>query len=50
MSIANELAEILLEVSRPGDFFVSGRVELPAPRIEVAGVGPIALPVLPAQA
>ena len=50
MSIANELAEILLEVSRPGDFFVSGRVELPAPRIEVAGVGPIALPLLPAQA
>ena len=50
MSIAKELAEILDEVDRPGDFFVSGHIEWPAPRIEVEGVGPVALPLLPAQA
>ena len=50
MPIATELAELLSEVSRPGDFFVSGRAELLLPRIEVDGVGPLALPLLPAQA
>jgi predicted 2-oxoglutarate/Fe(II)-dependent dioxygenase YbiX len=50
MSIADELAEVLSGVSRPGDFSVSGRVELLAPRIEVEGVGTVAMPLLPAQA
>lgn len=50
MSIADELAEVLAGVSRPGDYFVSGRAELLPPRIEVAGVGTVALPLLPAQA
>lgn len=50
MPIADKLAEILEGVSRPGDFFVAGRAELLPPRIEVEGVGTVALPLLPAQA
>jgi predicted 2-oxoglutarate/Fe(II)-dependent dioxygenase YbiX len=50
MSIVAALAELLAAVDRPGDFYASGRAELPLPRIEVDGVGTIALPVLPAQA
>lgn len=50
MMITQELAEILGDVDRPGDFFASGRAEFLAPRLEVEGVGPIALPLLPAQA
>jgi len=48
--IATELADILSTVRRPGDFFASGRIELLTPRLEVDGVGPIALPLLPMQA
>jgi predicted 2-oxoglutarate/Fe(II)-dependent dioxygenase YbiX len=48
--ITTSLAALLSTVSRSGDFFVSGRVEIFAPRLEVDGVGPIALPLLPAQA
>jgi predicted 2-oxoglutarate/Fe(II)-dependent dioxygenase YbiX len=50
MTVTRELAEILNTVVRPGDFFVSMRTDFPMPRIEVEGVGPIALPLLPAQA
>lgn len=50
MTITRELAEIFGTVDRPGDFFVSGRADFPMPRIEVEGVGPVALPLLPAQA
>jgi predicted 2-oxoglutarate/Fe(II)-dependent dioxygenase YbiX len=50
MTITRELAEILGEVNRPGDYFAAGRVEFLAPRFEVEGVGAIALPLLPAQA
>ena len=50
MTITRELAKILGTVERPGDFFVSGRADFPMPRIEVEGVGPIALPFIPAQA
>lgn len=45
-----KLAEILGDVDRPGDFFASGRAEILAPRLDVEGVGPIALPLLPSQA
>jgi predicted 2-oxoglutarate/Fe(II)-dependent dioxygenase YbiX len=50
MSITEELAKILARVDRPGDFYAVGRTELLAPRIEIKGVGPIALPLLVAQA
>ena len=49
-SLTETVAEILRTVDRPGDFFVAGTIDLPAPRLEVEGVGPLALPVLPAQA
>jgi predicted 2-oxoglutarate/Fe(II)-dependent dioxygenase YbiX len=49
-SIAADLAALLSTVRRPGDFFASGTTELFAPRLEVEGVGPVALPLLPVQA
>jgi hypothetical protein len=49
-SIAIELAELLGTIRRPGDFFAAGITEFLAPRLEVEGVGPLALPLLPMQA
>jgi hypothetical protein len=49
-SIATELAELLGTIRRPGDFFAAGITEFLAPRLEVEGVGPVALPLLPMQA
>ncbi|MGB8700209.1 MAG: 2OG-Fe(II) oxygenase [Thermosynechococcaceae cyanobacterium] len=48
-SITTELAEVLSTVQRPGNFYVAGTTEIFAPRLEVEGVGPIALPLLPVQ-
>jgi hypothetical protein len=49
-SIAIDLAAALSTISRPGDFCIAGTADLLAPRLEVEGVGPIALPLLPVQA
>src|SRR5205807_8906866 len=49
-SIAIDLAAALSTISRPGDFCIAGTADLLAPRLEVAGVGPLALPLLPVQA
>jgi predicted 2-oxoglutarate/Fe(II)-dependent dioxygenase YbiX len=49
-SLTTELTEILHTVQRPGDFYTTGTTDIFAPRLEVAGVGPIALPLLPVQA
>jgi predicted 2-oxoglutarate/Fe(II)-dependent dioxygenase YbiX len=49
-ALTTELAEILHTVQRPGDFYTTGTTDIFAPRLEVAGVGPIALPLLPVQA
>jgi len=49
-SLVPELAAVLGTVRRPGDFFASGTAELLTPMMEVDGVGPIALPLLPVQA
>jgi hypothetical protein len=43
------LEDLLSGVKRPGDFFVSGRLETPMPRVEVEGVGVLSFPVLSAQ-
>jgi hypothetical protein len=48
--ICGQLAELLSTVQRPGDFYASGRVQILAPRLEVDGVGQVALPLLPVQA
>ena len=49
-SIANQLAALLRTVRTPGDFYAAGANPIFLPRLEVNGVGPIALPLLPAQA
>ena len=48
-AIVDDVARVLDEVRRPGDFYAAGTVPLPAPGLEVDGVGPVALPLLPAQ-
>jgi predicted 2-oxoglutarate/Fe(II)-dependent dioxygenase YbiX len=48
--ITADLAASLGTVRRPGDFFAAGTAELLAPLVEVEGVGPVALPLLPMQA
>src|SRR2546421_4797464 len=49
-ALTTELAEILGTVLRPGDFYATGTTDVYAPGLEVEGVGPIALPLLPSQA
>ena len=49
-AITTDLAEELSTVRRPGDFFTFGTAEILAPRLEVDGVGVIALPLLAVQA
>lgn len=49
-SVAEALVEILQHVERPGDFYVSCTTEIFALRLDVDGVGPISLPLLPFQA
>ena len=49
-SIVIDLAAALSTISRPGDFCIAGTADLLAPRLEVEGVGLIALPLLPVQA
>lgn len=48
--IGTTLYGLLLAVDRPGDFYTSGTAELRPPSFTVEGVGPVALPLLPAQA
>lgn len=43
------LEELLAGVRRAGDFFVSGVVEIPMPKVEIAGVGVLSFPVPPGQ-
>ena len=49
-TINDALAQALEQIERPGDFYATGKLEFLAPRIEVAGVGQISLPLQPAQA
>ena len=48
--LAADLARLLDEIERPGDFSVGGLCDLLAPHLEIEGVGTIALPLLPVQA
>ena len=48
--ILTALPAILATVDRPGDFYGTGSVELPVVRLAVDGVGPLSLPIPPAQA
>ena len=49
-SVASDLAALLTGVERPGDFYCAGTEEIFSPRLEVDGVGPVALPLLQVQA
>ncbi|NDZ18985.1 hypothetical protein C7T35_21950 [Variovorax sp. WS11] len=49
-SITNEFAKLLRTVRTPGDYYATGACAIPLPRLEVAGVGAIALPLLSVQA
>lgn len=49
-SLASEIAAALSQAQRPGDFYASGTLDMHPFRLEVDGIGPIALPLLPAQA
>ncbi len=48
--INNDLAELLGSVKTPGDFYAAGVCAMHAPLLRVKGVGPMALPLLAAQA
>src|SRR3954452_20859526 len=48
-TIPADLAVLLATVRRPGGFFAAGTAELMAPLLEVEGVGPVALQLLPIQ-
>jgi predicted 2-oxoglutarate/Fe(II)-dependent dioxygenase YbiX len=48
--LTSNLAAVLDQVQRPGDFYATGTFDIHPPRLEVEGVGPIALPLLPVQA
>ncbi len=43
------LEALLSGIKRSGDFFTSGRVEIPMPKVEVEGSGMLSFPVPPAQ-
>ena len=49
-SINIDLAKALNRIQRAGSYYTMGAVEIFAPRLEVDGVGSIALPLLPVQA
>lgn len=49
-SINDQIFNILQTVKYPGDFYATGKLEIFPPHLEVAGVGCIALPLLPVQA
>lgn len=49
-SIASDFAALLTGVERPGDFYCTGTEEIFSPRLEVDGVGRVALPLLQVQA
>jgi len=50
IDLTTDLSDLLQQVQRPGSFYATGRVDIHTPRLEVTGVGTIALPLLPMQA
>lgn len=48
--INDPLSDSLQTVQRPGNFYTTGSLDIFLPQLEVAGVGRIALPLLPIQA
>lgn len=48
--LVHQFVKVLQAIDRPGDFCISGHIDIHTPLLEVTGVGPIALPLLPIQA
>ena len=48
-TIATKLSTLLNPVSISGDFYASGSLEIYTPSLEVEGVGPVSIPLLPLQ-
>jgi predicted 2-oxoglutarate/Fe(II)-dependent dioxygenase YbiX len=49
-NLSERLATLLKQVRRPGSFYATGTFDLHPPRLEVEGIGAIALPLLASQA
>lgn len=49
-NLSERLAALLKQVRRPGSFYATGTFDLHPPRLEVEGIGGIALPLLASQA
>ena len=39
------LETLLLRITRGGDFYAAGTIELPMPRVEVDSIGPLSFPI-----
>ncbi|WP_186342895.1 2OG-Fe(II) oxygenase [Allochromatium palmeri] len=50
MNLTTTIADLLASVQRPGTFYATGTLDIHPPRLEVEGLGSIALPLLPVQA
>jgi hypothetical protein len=50
MNLTTTIADLLAGVQRPGTFYATGTLDIHPPRLEVEGLGPIALPLLSVQA
>ena len=50
LPLNSKLPKILGQIKRAGDYYVFGKTEIFAPLLDVDGVGPVALPLLPLQA
>lgn len=48
--LANQIAAILSQVQHPGEFYASGTLDMHPFQLQVEGLGPIAMPLLPVQA
>ena len=48
-SLTSAFSVLLQPVTHPGDFCISGTIELFTPSLDVEGVGPVAIPCLPIQ-
>src|SRR5438552_18735436 len=49
-AVFQELSQVLQQIDRPGSFCVSGSAPVVLPGLEVDGLGPVGLPLTPAQA
>jgi len=49
-NLADQIAAILSQVQHPGEFYAGGTLDMHPFQLQVEGIGPIAMPLLPSQA